>query len=438
MGKIFQFPKHNLPRKIAKIHKILKKEGILGDYGPRLTFPDEPQFFQYACERSSSIYAKKGVGYGCSDDESEAFTASVAEAIEHYCILYEQDNSFVRDSYKNLTNIAIDPLRFVPFSKNQLSASQYRKFRVNHDDTLNWLEGYSLTKKERVLIPASLVYANYNSQKRKEPTIQLNISTGAACGQTLEFALHRGICEIIERDAYMISFICGLPKSIIDVTSNEYLFEFKRRISRYNLEVYLLDTSLDCSPTCITCLIFDRTGSGPAVSAGLGGSLSPRKAIKTAALEAVRRHIAARDRFFRPKPLPLPQKNSTDWFLLKKQLFWSAPHMINVAQKFLNNKQVSFGTLKDYSSLSDKKKVKKLVQELESFGCEVIYADVTIPAVKAAGLTVVKVLIPEMVPLWRDERYPYFGPQRLYDVPKKLGYKPELKWDKATFSNHPF
>lgn len=437
----FQFPKHNFPREILKIYRSLKAKGILGNYGPRYTFPDEPQFFQYACERSPrSIKVRKGLAFGCSERESEAFTAAVAEAVEHYCILYERDELFTHDSYSNLKRIAVDPFRFLAFSKDQLEKKDYSKFRFTHRTPLNWLEGYSLTKKKKVLVPASLVYANYNCRKRKDPSIQLKNSTGAACGPSLEFAIYRGICEIIERDAYMISFTNNLPKQIINLDSNLDLSKFKRRIERYDLEVYVLNTQLDLSMTTTTCLVFDKTGSGPAVCTGLGGSLDPKRAIQTAVFESVRRHISARDRFYRTKALPMPVKNSFDWFLLKKQLLWSAPHMIQTAQNFIKDSQViDYKELENKEkNLSDKEKVAFLIKELESKNYEVIYVDMTIPEVEELGLKVVKVLIPEMVPLWRDERYPYLEIKRLYNVPRELGYNAKPMVAKDAFSLHPF
>lgn len=437
----FEFPKHNFPANIFKIYKNLKTKGILGEYGPRYTFPDEPQFFQYACERSpDSVKVRKGLGFGCSENEAEAFTAAVAEAVEHYCILYERDELFIHNSYDNLKTIAVNPFRFVTFSKEQLENNNYIKFRFTDKTSFNWLEGYSLTKKKKVLVPASLVYADYNYNKRKEPTIQLKNSTGAACGPSLEFALYRGICEIVERDAYMISFINNLPKEIVNLDNDNELSRFKRRIERYDLEVHVLSTRLDFPINTTTCLIFDKTGSGPAVCTGLGGSLDPKRAVQTAVFESVRRHISARDRFYRMKPLPMPRKNSFDWFLLNKQLLWAAPHMIKTARGFIDNMQViEYKELENKrNNLSDKEKVGFLLKELEAIGCEVIYVDMTIPEVAEQGLKVVKVLIPEMVPLWRDERYPYLETKRLYDVPAKLGYKTKQMVAGDEFSFHPF
>ncbi len=436
----FEFPKHNFPKNILNIHKNLKNKGILGDFAPRLNFSDEPQFYQYMCERSPhSIKVKKGFGYGCSDKESEAFTSAVAEAIEHYCILFERDELFIKDSYRNLKDVAINPFRFVPFSEDQLRKKSYKKFGISEETKLNWLEGHSLTNKKRVLVPASLVYANYNAISRKEPIIQFGISTGAACGSSLEFSQYRGICEIIERDAYMISFLNKLPKKVVDLSDNEYLSRFKRRIERYELEVYVLNTQLDLSVVTTTCIILDRTGSGSAVCAGLGGSLDPKKAIQASILEAVRRHISARDRFFRNKQLSMPRKNSFDWFSLQKQLLWSAPHMIKKAETFISDAKLPYDKLEnEKNNISFNDKVTYLVDELKSRNCEVICVDVTIPEVEEQGLKVVKILIPEMVPLWKDERYPYLGIDRLNDVPQKLGYKTKIIENENVFSIHPF
>jgi ribosomal protein S12 methylthiotransferase accessory factor len=421
----FQLPRHNFPQDFLKIHKNLKKQGILGEYFTRFNFPDEPQFFQYVCERSPySIKVKKGFGYGCGEDESEAFISAVAEAIEHYCILFEREELLIKGSYKAFKDIAVDPMRFVPLAKEQLNNRAFKKFRINESSIINWLEGYSLTNKRKVLVPASLVYANYDASLRREPTIQLGISTGAACGDSLAFAQYRGICEIIERDAYVISFLNKLPKKLIEIDKDSYLVNIKSRVERYNLEVYVLETRLDLSLITTICIILDRTGSGPAVSVGLGGDLDPRAAIKTSIFEAVRRHISSRDRFFRKKQLPLPSKNSFDWFSLQKLLLWSAPHMLLEAEKFIKNEKVSYDELNSRkNNFLYEDKVKHLVDELKRFNYEVICVDVTIPEVKKQGLTVVKMLIPELVPVWKDERYPYLGMQRLYSVPKKLGYE---------------
>ena len=438
---IFQKPKHNIPKNILRIHKILKREGILGNYGPRVNFPDEPQFYQYACQRPPG--KKKGrwaFGYGCDEKEDKALTIAIFEAIEHYCILYEKDNQFIKDSFFKLKNNAINPYRFVPFSEKQLQQRSYYKFRINDHTVLNWLPGYSLTHKKPVLIPASLVYANYNCKAHNEPIIQLKNSTGAACGSTLEFALYRGISEIIERHGYMYSFVHNIQKPVIDIQNNTNLTVFKRRIERYALEIYFLNTTINSPVVSITAILLDKTGSGPAVCTGLGGSLNIEHAIHTAGIEAVRRHISARDRFFRTKPLPMPEKYSFDWYLLEKQRYWSLPNAIQKAETFLCGKKQSYDTIPQtiYPN-NDQDRVNMLVEDMKKKNYEILYVDTTVEAVKQLGLHVVKVLIPELIPLWRDERYPYL---KYANPDAQEFYKNHQTNDnyqtQSLFSMHPF
>lgn len=436
------YPKHPFPRKYIQVLKKLQASGILIDIIERYTFPDEPFFYQYACTRpAGNDTTTTAAGFGCSDSQNEAYKIAISEAIEHYCILYEPKDEFVHASYNELGSQAIDPTLFVPFSQKQLQEAKYHRFRVNHATRLNWVKGKSLISGKEILIPAGVVYAKYNALQYNEPQIQLPNNTGAASGESYWFGVYKGICELIERDAYMISFLSILPKSLIDVRNDEVLNRFIEKIERYRLEIYFLKTSLEFSPTAITAIMIDRTGSGPAVCTGLGGDLDPRHAILTAGYEAVRRHISARDRFFRQANLPMPKKYTFDWFLLEKQQLWSSPLMIRKAESFINKKNtVKFSTTRGSYPHDYEGRVKLLLHELAQKNHDVFVVDVTVPQVKELGFTVVKILIPDLVPLWRDERYPYLGYSRLQSIPKAHGVTPpdyETMYTDA-FSVHPF
>ena len=435
----FQLPKLKLPQNFEKIHSTLKKQGILGNYAPRFNFPDEPQFYQFLCERKvNQPYTKDGFGYGCSEVKEEPVVTAIAEAIEHYCVLFEQEKLFIKENFRNLGKSAIDPLRFKVFSNSQLKQKSFSKFKFDDDTVFNWIEGYSLTRKQKKLVPAQLVYANYQTQKRNEPTIRIPISTGAACGPNLEFALYRGLCETIERDAYMICYLNKLKANVIDVRKHEYLSRFKRRITHYNLIPYFIETTLDFPLTSITCIIIDQSGIGPAVCTGLGTSLSPQKAITSAALEAVRRHIAARDRFFRTKPPQLPASSTIDGFLLRKQRLWAAPHMINTIKPFIMGPKKQVVHLKNQESANDQKNVDLIIKNLLDKGYDAIAVDVTVPQVRNLGLNVIKVLVPELLPLYHDERFPYKENWRLYNTPKLLGFKSDILEEEDIDPQHPF
>lgn len=421
----FNLPPIKLPGNFEKIHKNLKKKGVLGDYFPRFNFPDEPQFWQYMCERKSNLpYVKEGHGYGSGEDKNEAIVAAIAEAVEHYCLLNENESLFVKDSFKNLGKKAVDPRLFEEFTPDQLSQEEFREFLFDENSRFNWLEVIEYPWKGKRLVPAQLVYANYTRARRQEPIIQIPISTGAACGPDFYFALYRGLCEIIERDNYMITYLSKAKANLIDLATSPHLDAFQKRIERYNLELYCVETSLDFEFHSVVSIVCDSTGIGPAVSIGLGGSLNPETAVKSSALEAVRRHLSLRDRYFQQSRLPSLPEGSTDWYNDQKLRLWSAPHMIDTIKPFISGPKKSFEKLQNLSKPNNEANANFIVKQIEQKEYHIFVADITAPQVENVGLKVLKVIVPEFLPLFHDERYPYKGNGRLRKAIKERKLDP--------------
>ena len=68
---------------------------------------------------------------------------------------------------------------------------------------------------------------------------------------------------------------------------------------------------------------------------------------------------------------------------------------------------------------------------------DVLYKDILVPSLKDLNYSVVKVIIPQMQPVYLDERYPLLGSERLYQVPKILGYESKTE-EKLNKYPHPF
>ena len=83
--------------------------------------------------------------------------------------------------------------------------------------------------------------------------------------------------------------------------------------------------------------------------------------------------------------------------------------------------------------------VERLTQLLDEQGLEVIAKDITTPDVRDVGLSVVRVLVPGLVPMHGNHNFPYLGVRRLHDVPEKLGWETE-GWDPIGINPdpHPF
>lgn len=423
------------PQKYSLIHKNLKAKNILGEISPRENFPDEPQFYLYACERAPGETKQRKFGYGCSQDKADAYIIAIAEAIEYYCITHESHHQLIRDTFNNLQTEAVDPLKFRRFTEAQLSKQEYRKFHIDGKTTINWIRGKSLIDGTQKYIPAQLAFANYDEKKHQEPLIEFPNSTGSACGSTEKHAIYKGLCELIERDAHMINFMNGLKRNIIDFEDDEYR-AFLRRITRYDLEVYPLDLSLDFSPTAVTCIILDKTGSGPAVNTGLGCDIDPLRATKAAIYEAVRDHISRLSWLFRGRPSRLPAKRTQEGFIARKSRWWASPFGFRKITPFLSGEKTMLKGSKrsiDPSGLAE-----ELLDEFSQKEYELYAVDLTIPEVEEHGLKVIKVLCPDLVPLWKDERYPYKYSRRLYDIPVQLGLLSTRLEESEIDPSHPF
>jgi ribosomal protein S12 methylthiotransferase accessory factor len=62
------------------------------------------------------------------------------------------------------------------------------------------------------------------------------------------------------------------------------------------------------------------------------------------------------------------------------------------------------------------------LRALQQRGLDAIVVDVTLPEVLQAGLRVVRVIVPGLIPLTFGHRYAAKGGPRLYTVPVTLGY----------------
>jgi ribosomal protein S12 methylthiotransferase accessory factor len=70
---------------------------------------------------------------------------------------------------------------------------------------------------------------------------------------------------------------------------------------------------------------------------------------------------------------------------------------------------------------------------------EIVVAEVTTRDIKEAGFTVVRVLVPQLQPLSQDHNIRFLGSQRLYEVPKRMGFAAKRRNEsQITDLPHPF
>lgn len=429
----------SLESSIQKAAKFVNDNpSIVKEVFKALSYNDEPKLYSYGIHFEDKYRDEKNEDVlssasGIAFDKKKALMKVLGETIERYSLGVNNDKKFIYNSFnklKGLNELVIKPETFIAFSD--------RKRYISNLDGKNfhWIKGKSLISKKEILVPAQLIYVPYLHQN-SEPLIRFPISTGAAASETLDDALYRGICEIIERDAFMIAYLNKIPSPQIDLSSidDKSIRHISDTLKRYKLESIILDLTNDLEIPVFAAIILDKTGLGTAVSVGLKAGFDVKETIIGAIEESLMMRSWIRDKFIYTDP---KYKRDKEIITIDDRAhFWFSVSSIKYLDFWLKNENFKKINIKMTDIPADK--LGKVLRLLRMNKMETIYLDITDKEIRRYGFMVVKVIIPQLCPLYLDERYPYLGGDRLYNTPVKMGIleKPN-KENQLNKIPHPF
>ncbi|WP_330305201.1 MULTISPECIES: YcaO-like family protein [unclassified Streptomyces] len=142
------------------------------------------------------------------EDPEQAVRSAEGEAVERFCGTCPPDRP-VHGSYEQLTRRglrALDPRTLVLHSDRQYATAGFPFQPFLRDSPAHWVEGRSAVDGEPVLVPAFMVYTAWARMPRPypEPFYAFPVIGGIAAGPTEDFALLSGLEEVIERDAVAV------------------------------------------------------------------------------------------------------------------------------------------------------------------------------------------------------------------------------------------
>ncbi len=220
------------------------------------------------------------------------------------------------------------------------------------------------------------------------------ISTGAALGKIGEDrALKSGLMETLERDSVMLAWHSKKVRKIIDLPKKiEGIIDY---FKRYQLYPYILDVTTELGIPSILTLTLDYSGIGDAVNVGSKSDLNYESAIEGALFESIQCRRSSRLVEEKSKR----QENQVN-SLEDRFIYWMPKERIKDVRHLIENvEQLKFSDLKqqNISNLED------AVRMLSNKGCSIFVSDITLPQIKEKGFEVLKVMIPELLPLYLDE-----------------------------------
>jgi ribosomal protein S12 methylthiotransferase accessory factor len=371
---------------------------------------------------------------------------AILEGLERYCGIGPRGKKrVVRDSYKNLNQVAINPESVGLHEQNMYRNPHFPFKPFNPDVPMNWVWGFSFLQKRPILVPELLAYYSLGEGEG----FVYETSNGCAIGGSLEEAIFHGILEVVERDSFLLTWYARLPLPRLDLYSSndhelELMVERLREVAGY--DVYFYNSTMENGIPSVWGIAKNRGSKGLNLICAGGANPDPVKAIKSALFELagmMYRHdeklAQNRSKYVRMLENPFAVETMEDHGMLYG--LQEAEERLNFLLNETRPMRTFAEEFKPQSKYLDlKDDVEELLERFRRLNLDVIVVDQTTPETKRNGLFCVKVLIPGMLPMtFGHHLIRVRGLHRVLNVPMKLGFtKQPLTYEKLNPYPHPF
>ncbi|WP_436535812.1 YcaO-like family protein [Actinoplanes sp. HUAS TT8] len=144
--------------------------------------------------------AGAGYAFSSSADGDRAVAAALGEAVERYCGNLVPPGLPVGPA--TAIPDAVDPATLALFSAEQYRQTGFPCVPLTADLAVPWARGVDVATGRSAAVPASLVWVNHPGGPRTNPIVQAGIATAA----TVDGATWSALCEVIERDAMTLAW----------------------------------------------------------------------------------------------------------------------------------------------------------------------------------------------------------------------------------------
>jgi len=353
---------------------------------------------------------------------AEARRTALGEAVERYSSACSWGTTVRRTRRDQLDGASLDPRELVLYRPEQYLALPYAPY----DDAtaLGWVATRSLVNGERVFAPALAVSVRYAATRQER--ICPVTSNGLAAGPSLADAVLVAALEVIERDAFLISWLHRLAGQRVDPSTHPdpEIVDLCEAYRRRGVEVQLHRLATDHPGQVFLALGVQRQGEGPAAVVGLGAGLSPAPAARKAILEmsqvrpALRiglRARSTRERIERlvadPRLVATPDDHA---------LLYAHPRTLGAFGFLQSGSTVEV----DWTAAAPPDAtagLHRLAEHFRAQGGDLLYRDLSPPDMTELRLRTARVLIPGFQPLHFGWSEPRLGGRRLYEFPHRLG-----------------
>lgn len=367
---------------------------------------------------------------GRSDSYPECELIAILEGLERYCGLEPRGKrtGAIFDSYANLQSDAFDPAKVGLHAPAQYARPDFPYQAYDRDTPMDWVWGYSLTEKRPILVPERLAYYSLGGQDG----FVYETSNGCALGGNLVEAIFHGILEVVERDAFLITWYAKLPLPSIDLAVHtdpelKWMVERIRVVAGYDMHLY--NATMENGIPTVFVIAKNRKSSGLNLLCAAGAHLDPMRAVKGAMQETAGMLLRFDEKLEaeRATYLQMLRDSTLVRHMEDHSMLYGLPEAESRLAFLLGGKRPvqtfaqAFKWDASHTDLTDD--LEDLLNLFSQLNLDVIVVDQTSPEIARNGLHCVKVLIPGMLPMTFGHHLTRLeGLDRVLRVPMALGY----------------
>ena len=394
---------------------VSPRVGLVRGLGSTTYTPDETPLPNVACDVSSTRrtlgWPTVEYGGGAHPDARRARAAAIGEAIERYAGVFVPSAAVKRSTARELGPRAVEPTRFALFHDEQYRAPGFPFSPFLHDTPAVFVEGFSLPDRLPAWLPADLVYLRRVDDRC--PPIGHSTSSGLACGATEDEAVLAALLEVVERDAVMLAWKCGLSLPLLDWSTHDELVALDRRyFGVTGTDFAVLDASCFLDVPVAISVIHGPPGVGAAIAVGGAAGATVADAWLKANAESFSVYRWLRQQAAAGKAA-IPCAEAIASF--EDHMLFYAPDERAALARFLvvSPRRRTTQSVTGLEGTTPVAQIRELAERLARHGLQAFAVDVTPPDVRSLGLSVMRVVTPELCALDVTHEARYLGGERL-------------------------
>ena len=362
------------------------------------TFADLPGYFNVSISEDLTKFWRTASG-SMANNMASAVMGAIGEAMERYSAAVVDFPIKKAIEIENLKEKIITAKEFSLFSRAQHEDVSLG-LKSTEDKDAYYGEVYSLYDNSKAWVPQEMIGLG----ARKEPALIASTSTGLAAHTNKYRAILLALQEVLERDALATTWLNSLGGREIKLDE-----KYTQPIQEKYGQVYCLDMTQDWNPHPVVAVCgYIPQRNKKRISMGVACRETYAKAIEKAYTEWMQGTIFAGLYDVYHPDLELKKTEDVGGFDEHAVYYTVYPSKWNKVP-LLEKRVPHIPEAQEDHSSDVKENIANLLKELSKQNIRIYYRDISLPDVKEAGLTVVRVLSPEMSLLHGDERRPFLG-----------------------------